>query len=718
MGTFLGHIIPGTFFSLFAVRWLCLTFDRYFKVLLRKQYSQECSFRCTATYGCSYCPNKPCEGYLKIVAALFGMISEIFTAFKHGRFTEMGNLQHTTMYFFFGFNGFVDVLTFHRFPIPDGADYLTLAIACFVEASLFYFHLHLHTPLELIVHKLLLIAIVASLVSCLIELRYRNNVLSAIFRSMSALLQGTWFYQVGFILYNPIPGAIEWKTESHYEMMLITAIFCWHIAGVMLFTMSIGFIYYFKNNLHYFRGKFYVNGRNNLRLSEEANDNEIDLESLLSLIYSHSPISSNQRATIFAESDASKSDDLKFSDREVEYNEGYSREYPLVFDTSSPSSRKLSRGFSDESEGFVERRRRRSTSESLHIPQEEQSNVNLPIVINPTRHLVSNIRDTKIETGDTLKSHLPTEHIKFDSSVSLPDSHSLHFEPVVVASTEANNINHESSVDHAEKPDVVVEKTNVAVESDSVEQKALNKSSTDVDEEKVVIPDEHVSSIHEIVSSSKTVLPDGDTVVKKDSETVRNVEETTDQIAHFERVNSNLKPNLNVESKTKVNDHNSHQSTLQPESNEDLNSKTILHSKIRGGDHSTKIGENVQKSVSKINIQGVRNEEVHTNQEQIGHGLGTKSIGVSRVDGGQSKILRPIQHSFVSLHRILVKAKPDAHILHSPFKTDNTIKFGECAHSLAPQPVVLRSNVPEKPNQHIVRSRFTRSVGVGARISL
>ncbi|RWS03197.1 transmembrane protein 45B-like protein [Dinothrombium tinctorium] len=282
MGTFLGHVVPGTFFILIGLRWLFLTVDQYFKSLSRKQYSQDCSFRCTATYRCSLCPNKPAEGYFKIVSAAIGMIGEIYTAFEDGKFTSMGNTQHTTMYLFFGLNGFVDVLLFYGLYVPKGSDYLTMALACFVEALLFFFHLHGRTSLDIIVHQLLLVAIVASFAASLIEWKNRSNVLSALFRSICTLLQGTWFYQVGFILYNPLPGAVKWDPESHPQIMLVTAIFCWHIAGIILLTGFFGFVCWFRHSPVYTQNAK-VNGGSDqyLHAMYEVCDSEVAMESLL-----------------------------------------------------------------------------------------------------------------------------------------------------------------------------------------------------------------------------------------------------------------------------------------------------------------------------------------------------------------------------------------------------------------------------------------------------
>ncbi len=62
-------------------------------------------------------------------------------------------------------------------------------------------------------------------------------------RSYSTLLQGAWFYAVGFILYPP-EGWGTWDPESHAHGMIVTMMFTWHAAGAMLFLMILAaFVY-------------------------------------------------------------------------------------------------------------------------------------------------------------------------------------------------------------------------------------------------------------------------------------------------------------------------------------------------------------------------------------------------------------------------------------------------------------------------------------------
>ena len=71
-------------------------------------------------------------------------------------------------------------------------------------------------------------------------MRYRHSVGVALARAYSVLLQGTWFWQAGFVLYSPLPGAVPWRQDDHEQMMVVTMMFAWHMAGVFVVMLCIG----------------------------------------------------------------------------------------------------------------------------------------------------------------------------------------------------------------------------------------------------------------------------------------------------------------------------------------------------------------------------------------------------------------------------------------------------------------------------------------------
>lgn len=134
----------------------------------------------------------------------------------------------------------VDILVHHRAPLPEGIEYLAGCLAFVVEAVLFKFHLHGRTELDILLHTLLLYVVYANVIVVALEMRYRHSISVALARAFTVFLQGTWFWQAGFVLYNPIPGAVPWQEGDHEQMMVATMIFAWHMAAVFVIMVCIG----------------------------------------------------------------------------------------------------------------------------------------------------------------------------------------------------------------------------------------------------------------------------------------------------------------------------------------------------------------------------------------------------------------------------------------------------------------------------------------------
>ncbi|CAH1800253.1 unnamed protein product [Owenia fusiformis] len=231
MGTFMGHALPGSFFIIFASWWIINIWIRYFR---SKQRGTE--FRSSATFKCSCLCGKlgtwQVEGALKMLFCSIGLTGEMITGFDDkGNFVNFGNAQHITMFAAFGLSGLIDILMHHDFPIPKGMDYVGMLVAVMVEGVLFLFHLHGRKPMDIQVHILLVYVLGASIVSLLVEMYIQNSVLAALARSYCVLIQGTWFWQVGAILYphHVNPNASRWDEEDHEQMMITVLIFAWHM---------------------------------------------------------------------------------------------------------------------------------------------------------------------------------------------------------------------------------------------------------------------------------------------------------------------------------------------------------------------------------------------------------------------------------------------------------------------------------------------------------
>ncbi|TSL04259.1 Transmembrane protein 45B [Bagarius yarrelli] len=230
MANFKGHALPGTFFFLFGFWWsLKYPLQHSWK---RRQHGTRQSLPLF------FNRIDLIEGVAKIFFAFVGIMAEQFVPdgphahLYNGAWVKLMNWQHSTMYLFYGISGIADVLSMSSLPVPAGLDRLGLSLALFVEGFLFYFHIHSRPPLDQHIHSLLLVAIFAGAASTMLEGFVRHSDLLEVFRCTLAILQGTWFYQIGFVLY-PLSGQ-EWNEEDHGNIMFITMCYCWHYAVALL----------------------------------------------------------------------------------------------------------------------------------------------------------------------------------------------------------------------------------------------------------------------------------------------------------------------------------------------------------------------------------------------------------------------------------------------------------------------------------------------------
>ncbi|KAK2532754.1 transmembrane protein 45B [Columba guinea] len=231
MANFKGHALPGSFFLLFGLWWSVKYPLQYLSQKVNKKASRiYCFQRADAI-----------EGGVKITFALIGMLAEQFVpdgphlylySGENRDWVKLMNWQHTTMYLFYGLSGVVDVFTYISPVVPQGLDRLMLSMAVFVEGCLFYYHV-LHRPmLDQHIHSLLLIVVFLGACSIMLEVFLRDNIVLEMFRAGAAIVQGTWFWQIGVVLFQPFGGP-AWDEKDHSNIMFLTMCFFWHWAAAV-----------------------------------------------------------------------------------------------------------------------------------------------------------------------------------------------------------------------------------------------------------------------------------------------------------------------------------------------------------------------------------------------------------------------------------------------------------------------------------------------------
>lgn len=252
-------------------------------------------FRSSAIFNCPCLCGRfkdwPIEAFFKLFCISIGFFLEIYTGFSQDwRFVNIGNGQHATMFFFFGMTGVIDLLLHYKWPLPPNMDYVMMLLAVLCEFILFKFHLHGREDLDVLLHTLLLYAIAAGMICIVLEMRYKDNILCALSRAYCTVLQGTWFWQIGWILYPPFPSSFRWDQDDHQQMMIATMIFAWHAAVVLLVMLAIGGVVAFLHRRVYGYHRDtdgYVmkrliqassNGDTIVRLNADDSESEIEFE--------------------------------------------------------------------------------------------------------------------------------------------------------------------------------------------------------------------------------------------------------------------------------------------------------------------------------------------------------------------------------------------------------------------------------------------------------
>jgi hypothetical protein len=99
MGTFAGHVLPGSFFLFFGVWWSFITAIRYIQSRNKSSHKKDHQYRYKATVimPCICCPcfslrRAPVESILKLVFTTIGIIGELATGIHYRQVPE-----HRTM---------------------------------------------------------------------------------------------------------------------------------------------------------------------------------------------------------------------------------------------------------------------------------------------------------------------------------------------------------------------------------------------------------------------------------------------------------------------------------------------------------------------------------------------------------------------------------------------------------------------------------------------
>ncbi|KAM7248137.1 hypothetical protein CapIbe_000176 [Capra ibex] len=255
MGNFKGHALPGSCLFILGIWWTIKCILKYaFKKQKRTSYlDSKALFRRIEIL----------EGIVLVGMALTGILGEQFLPggphltlydYQEGQWVQLLSWQHFTMYFFFGLLGVTNILSSTIISLPASFSKLMLSNALFVEAFVFYNHIHGREMLDIFVHKLLVLVIFSTGLVAFLELFIQANITVELLRTSLFLLHGSWFWQIGFVLYPP-SGGPAWDLVDHDNVMFLSICFCWHYATAIIIVGAIyAFVTWLTSGPHLLRG--------------------------------------------------------------------------------------------------------------------------------------------------------------------------------------------------------------------------------------------------------------------------------------------------------------------------------------------------------------------------------------------------------------------------------------------------------------------------------
>lgn len=210
MGDLPGHLFPGLLFFLWGFWWLWRTAGRDRRSALMPVVVH------------------PMEPWLRIVLPIIGIIGESRWWRWPITLGSLTTMQHAAMYTAFLLTGITDVLAL-RGRVEPTASRVSLAGAFGLTGYLFVAHGG-HSHLTMTVHTILGAILIATGLVHVCEAFMPHRTAWAWLRAFGAMLAGTWFWQVGWMLYvahyDPADPAVVLRAHFFFAVhaLLLAAV--------------------------------------------------------------------------------------------------------------------------------------------------------------------------------------------------------------------------------------------------------------------------------------------------------------------------------------------------------------------------------------------------------------------------------------------------------------------------------------------------------------
>lgn len=207
MGSFKGHVLPGSLFLLVGLWHIWNSVMNY--VANPKSHKVRVWHPVPGISG----NLKYLEIYIIVIGSFVDMCIEFFYSphlkyFVDGSLNSahMNDFEHAgmlLMFFIFGVSVLVSEKT-RYLPLPYGVLETIAAMAFFAEYLLFNFHSTSHAGLEGRYHQILVLLVGLCIISAVLSAAFPKSFVVDLLGGITFTLQGIWFYQVAFTLYGPM----------------------------------------------------------------------------------------------------------------------------------------------------------------------------------------------------------------------------------------------------------------------------------------------------------------------------------------------------------------------------------------------------------------------------------------------------------------------------------------------------------------------------------
>ena len=245
MGSFAGHVLPGSFFLVCSSWWWLNLLRLTAKTSSTRNRDRLAGAKSTVHFNTWFHCERPrrltrlpVEPILKVVAASVGILAEVshgdWTLLNQNRdFVHLNNFSHATMFAVFLICALTEILAFvDAVAVPRSTEHVLSSLAFMVVGTLFYYHVDGRPLLDQLVHAFIYTPAFTLALVLMLEAWQRTSRLLVMIRTVLLAVLGTWFLQAAHILH----GAQPWR-DTPANQTVVPLLFFWHVTGVILFAL-------------------------------------------------------------------------------------------------------------------------------------------------------------------------------------------------------------------------------------------------------------------------------------------------------------------------------------------------------------------------------------------------------------------------------------------------------------------------------------------------